>query len=272
MGDQRDAKPGAPADEELRLNSLFPAAATASVPEIVAGLGLWERSPSPSERPYVALNMISSADGRATVSGRSGPLSDTADRKLFHGLRTAVDAVLVGAHTVRVERYGRLIPAQERRELRRARGLEEEPLACVVSASLAFGPDIPLFSEPAARVAILTPSTASLPALPAQVEYVRAEVDGHLDLAAALAELKARFGVGSVLCEGGPHLACELVRAGLVDELFLSLSPTLAGGDPAAAPALRILSGVELDPPVKLELHGVLQSDSSLFLRYGVGA
>lgn len=272
MGDQRDAKPGVPAAEEPRLNSLFPAAAAATVPEIMAGLALWERSPSPSERPYVALNMISSADGRATVSGRSGPLSDTADRKLFHGLRTAVDAVLVGAHTVRVERYGRLIPARENRELRRSRGLQEEPLACVISASLAFGPDIPLFSEPAARIAILTPSSASLPEPSAHVEYVRTADDGRLDLAAALVELKTRFGVGSVLCEGGPHLACELVRAGLVDELFLSLSPTLAGGDPTAAPALRILAGGELDPPVGLELRSVLQSDSSLFLRYGVGA
>jgi hypothetical protein len=57
-----------------------------------------------------------------------------------------------------------------------------------------------------------------------------------------------------------------------VDELFLSLSPTLAGGDPSAAPALRILAGVEIEPPVRLELLGVLRSESSLFLRYGVGA
>jgi riboflavin biosynthesis pyrimidine reductase len=75
-----------------------------------------------------------------------------------------------------------------------------------------------------------------------------------------------------VLCEGGPHLARQLLGAGLVDELFLSLSPMLAGGEPAGGEALRILAGTELEPPVGLELLDVLSSDSYLFLRYGVSA
>ncbi len=76
----------------------------------------------------------------------------------------------------------------------------------------------------------------------------------------------------SILCEGGPHLACQLLAAGLIDELFLSLSPLLAGGEPSAGEALRILAGGELEPPVELELLAVLHSDSGLFLRYGVSA
>jgi len=259
-------------DAPLRLERLLPPAGPATIPEIVQELGLWERAPSPSRRPRVMLNMISSVDGRATLSGRSGPLSDTADRKLFHGLRTAVDAVLVGASTVRVERYGRLIPEQARRDLRRARGLPEEPLACIASSSLALGEDIPLLGEPTARVAILTPSAASLPEVPAHVDYIRAGSERRLDLREALTEVGERFGVQSVLCEGGPHLASELLHAGLVDELFLSLSPALAGGDPPTAPALRILAGVEVEPPVEIVLLGVLRGGSSLFLRYGVGA
>jgi riboflavin biosynthesis pyrimidine reductase len=136
--------------------------------------------------------------------------------------------------------------------------------------------DIPLLAEPAARVVILTPSSASLPAGAAQaeVDYIRAAHDGQLDLTAALAELRARFGVRTLLCEGGPHLNAQLLRAGLVDELFLSLSPLLAGGDPDRNPAhpeaLRILAGPELSPPVALQLRGVLEHDSGLFLRYGV--
>jgi riboflavin biosynthesis pyrimidine reductase len=218
------------------------------------------------------LNMVSSADGRATLQGRSGPLSDSPDRQLFHGLRSAVDAVLVGASTVRVERYGRLIPDEASRRLRRSRGLQEEPLACIVSASLDLGHDAPLLLEPAARVAVLTPSAASLPELPARVDYIRAERSGALDLPTALAEVRERFAVESMLCEGGPHLACQLLAAGLVQELFLSVSPTLAGGEPSGRQALRILAGEELEPPVELELLAVLQSDSSLFLRYGVSA
>ncbi len=91
---------------------------------------------------------------------------------------------------------------------------------------------------------ILTPSTASLPGVAAHVDYVRAGSDGRLDLPAALAELRERFAVRTLLCEGGPHLNTQLLLSGLVDELFLSLSPTLAGGDPAATGgALRILAG-----------------------------
>src|SRR5205823_7185194 len=86
-----------------------------------------------------------------------------------------------------------------------------------------------------ARVVILTPSEATLPAQAAAVEYVRASRDGSLDLAQALEVLRERFGVRTLLCEGGPHLNSHLLLAGVVDELFLSLAPMLAG-DPPAAP------------------------------------
>ncbi len=222
-------------------------------------------------RPRVILNMACTADGRATVGGRSGPIGDRADRELFHALRTAVDAVLVGAGTVRAERYRRLVRDETHRRLRRARGLAEEPLACIVSAGLSLSPEIPLLADPAARIAVLTPSPeGELPGSASPVEYVRAARDGLLDLPTALAELHTRLGVRSVLCEGGPRLNGQLFAAGLVDELFLSLAPKLAGGaDPGAS--LRIVCGPELDPPVKLELLGVLESQSHLLLRYRVG-
>ncbi len=73
-----------------------------------------------------------------------------------------------------------------------------------------------------------------------------------------------------MLCEGGPHLARELLAAGLLDEIFLTVSPLLAGGEPSAGEALRILAGAELDPPVGLELLGAMRAASYLFLRYAV--
>ncbi len=258
--------------QPLRLKRLLPPGDPATVAEIVEELGLWDRPLPTPDRARVMLNMISTADGRASVGGRSGPISDRADRKLFHGLRAAVDAVLVGAGTVRTERYGRIIPDASRRQERRRRGLSEEPLACIVSGRLALEEDIPLLGEPSARVVVLTASAASLPASAAHVDYVRAARDGALDLPAALAELRERFAVHSLLCEGGPHLACQLLAAGLVDELFLSLAPLLAGGEPSGGQALRILAGDELDPPVELELLGALRGGSHLFLRYGVSA
>jgi riboflavin biosynthesis pyrimidine reductase len=152
------------------------------------------------------------------------------------------------------------------------RGLSEEPLACIVSGRLSLPPDTPLLREPAARLVIVTPSAASLPASEAKVDYVRAAHDGRLDLPAALIELRERFAVRTLLCEGGPHLNSELLLAGLVDELFLSLSPKLAGGEEATGEALRILAGAEFLQSVELELLSVLENDSHLFLRYGVRA
>jgi riboflavin-specific deaminase-like protein len=283
-----------PASKPLTLSRLLPPAPPASVPEIVEGLGFHVSSPRahasragipdaqdispgvpviPPDRPYVALNMVSTIDGRATVAGRSGPIGNRADRELFHGLRAAVDAVMAGAGTVRVERYGRIVPDPSRRRLRLERGLSEEPLACIVSGRLDLPPDLPLLAEPAARVAIVTPSATSLAESAARVEYVRAGRDGRLDLALAMAELRERFQVRTLLCEGGPHLNSHLFAAGLVDELFLSLSPKLAGGDLSAGETpLRILSGMELEPLVELQLLSVLESDedSHLFLRYRV--
>jgi riboflavin biosynthesis pyrimidine reductase len=252
------------------LKRLLPAGPPSSVEQIVTELGLWERPQAVVDRPRVVLNMVSTVDGRATVDGRSGAIGDAVDRALFHGLRSAVDAVLVGAGTVRAERYGRIVRDAGQRAQRLERGLSEEPLACIVSAHLALSADIPLLAAPEARVVIMTPSTASLPVSAAQVDYIRAERDGRLDLAAALAELHARFSVDTLLCEGGPHLIYQLLAGGLADELLLTLSPRLAGEPPGGA--LRILAGGELRPPLELELLGVLSSDSSLFLRYGVPA
>jgi len=238
---------------------------------MVAALGMWEPPSGAQEgvRPRVLLNMVSSADGRATLDGRSAPLSGPADREIFHALRAPIDAVLVGAGTVRAERYRRIIRDDPERRLRRERGLAEEPLACIASGSLALEPDIPLLSDPTSRVVILTASDGELAPAAAEVRYIRARRDGHLDLSAALEELHRSFGVRRLLCEGGPHLAADLFAAGLVDELFLSLSPKLAGELPGGG-GMRILAGVALDPPVELQLLGVLESDSHLFLRYGV--
>ncbi len=259
----------------IELNRLLAPGDPATVREIVTGLGLRERAADAltsagRRRPYVLLNMVATLDGRATLAGRSGPISDAADRALFHGLRSVVDAVMVGAGTVRAERYGPIVRDSDTRRARREHGLREQPLACVVSAGLGFPPDLPLLRDPDSEVAFLTPSPASLPATAARVDYVRARrEDGALDLPVALGELHDRLHVRTLLCEGGPHLNGELLAAGLADELFLSVSPMLAGEDPTdERPPLRILAGSDFDPPLALELLSVLEHDSHLFLRY----
>ncbi|MGA2319328.1 MAG: dihydrofolate reductase family protein [Solirubrobacteraceae bacterium] len=268
MAERADSSARPAESEPLRLRRLLEPGRPATVAEILEGMGT--RDVGAAGRPHLILNMVSTADGRATLGGRSGPISNRADRELFHGLRASVDAVMVGAGTVRAERYGRLIRERQSRRLRRERGLCGEPLACIVSGSLSLPADLPLLREPEARVVIVTSSQASLAGNAAKLDYVRAAREGQLDLPAAMRELSERLRVRTLLCEGGPHLNAQLLAAGLVDELFLSLSPKLAGGDPATGEGLRILAGEELDPPLELELVWVLEQDSHLFLRYRV--
>jgi riboflavin-specific deaminase-like protein len=277
----------------INLNRLLPPGDPVSAQEIAMGLGLHTRTEglrgraptgvgeARSAHPYVVLNMVSTLDGHATLDGRSGPISDSADRELFHSLRSVVDAVMAGAGTMRAERYGPIVPDADRRRARTRLGLKERPLACVVSGSLALPPDLPLLADPDSPVAIVTPSDKRLAETAARVEYVRARTDaGALDLGAALAELQDRLHVRTLLCEGGPHLNWHLLSAGLVDELFLSISPLLSGGrsvterDVGAGgeTALGILAGVELRPPLQLKLLSVFEHDSRLFLRYLVRA
>jgi riboflavin-specific deaminase-like protein len=263
------SQPPAPS-QPILLERLLPPGEPALAEEIVVGLRLEDRSAVPGGLPYLMLNMVSTVDGRASIGGRSGPLGGDADRELFHALRRAVDAVMVGAGTARSERYGRVIRDPARRRERHERGLPAEPLACIVSGRLSLPADLPLLADPAARVVIVTSSPASLPGTRAQVDYLRSGREGRVDLAAALAELRERYAVRTLLCEGGPHLNSQLLLVGLVDELFLSLSPMLAGGDSSPQEELRILAGVELEPAVELDLRGALRSGSELFLRYAV--
>jgi riboflavin-specific deaminase-like protein len=270
VDEQADTNRRETESEPVVLRRLLPPGDPVTVAEIVENLASHEPADAPAQRPYLVLNMVSTADGRASIGGRSGPIGNRADRELFHGLRSVVDAVMAGAGTVRAERYGRIVPDESRRRARLARGLSAEPLACIVSGRLELPADLPLLAEPAARVAILTQSAASIPEHAAHVDYIRTAREGTLDLETALAELHERFAVRTLLCEGGPHLNAQLLAAGLVDELFLCVAPLLAGGDPVAGETLRILAGIDLDPPVELRLIGALESDSHLFLRYAL--
>ena len=258
-----------PGEQEALLDQLDGSGGRLSAVELTERLGLWERPSEPPSRPLVRLNMIATADGRATLAGKSGPISSAADRQLFQALRATADAVLVGAGTVRTERYGRLLRDASLRELRERHGLSAEPLACIVSGRLMLPEDIPLLRRPEAHVVLLTASEASLPEPGAELDYVRTP-GPQLDLPAALGELTSRFAVTSVVCEGGPHLAWQLLDAGVVDEIFLTVAPLLAGGEPSGGEALRILAGGELDPLPRLDLLSALRSGSYLFLRYAV--
>jgi riboflavin-specific deaminase-like protein len=245
--------------------SLIPAAGTVQADPVIAALAL---APVPAERPYTLVNFVSSVDGRAAFHGRSRAFSDPGDRAIFHALRERVDAVLVGASTLRAEDYGRIIPDPDRRARRVAAGRPAEPLAVTITRSGEVPLDAPLFAEPAARVVVFSGPELDVRSVAADVRVLPlgAEVDGDGGLHAAMATLCHDHGVESLLCEGGPHLFGALLRAGLVDELFLTLAAKLAGGDSGPS----ITAGSPLSELAQLELAGLLASGPTLYLRYAV--
>jgi riboflavin-specific deaminase-like protein len=245
-----------------RLRRLLPGPEESLTPrDALAGVALGDRAPE--DRPYVAVNFVSSVDGRAAFEGRSGALGDEADRELFLALREQVDAVMAGTGTLRAERYGPLVRDPDRQAAREAAGLSAQPLAVVVSRSLHIPTDIPLFQDPDCGIVVYTAADADLPDCPANVELVRLD-PAEMTMTAALRHLHAEHGVRSLLCEGGPTVFGALVHERLADELFLTLSPKLAGGtDP-----LTILQGPPMPEPAELELAWLLEAGGALFLRY----
>ena len=242
------------------MRRLLPDPGPTDVPGQVRELDLV--SSSPADRPYVVTNFALTVDGRATLHGRSGPIGTETDTEFLVCLRTRVDAVMIGAGTMRAERYGRPVADPGKRGRRERRGLSQDPLLVIISGRLDIPWDAPVFADGGARVLIFTTTNAEPPATEAQVRVVRHE--GTVDLREALGHLRRERGVRALLCEGGPRLHAQLIDAGLVDELFITRAPKLGGGD---GPGLAV-DLPELERP--LELVWLLDDGGELFARYRV--
>ena len=240
----------------IRFDRLLPPGEPVDVDGLLAGLRPWERPQG--DRPLVMVNMVATVDGLITIGGRAGPIGGPGDHAVFHGLRTVVDAVLVGTGTLRVERYGRMVRSEERRARRAQLGLAEDPIALLITRSGDLPWDAPLFAAPEQHVVIAGPCAP--PVVAARVDVIDAE--GPAD---ALRQARERFGVRAVLCEGGPRLNRGLLAENVLDELFLTVSPKLAVED-----ALRIVVGDPLLAPVGMRLLSVAHHDGELYLRYAL--
>jgi riboflavin-specific deaminase-like protein len=243
----------------VRFRRLLPAGEPVDAGGLLDGLDPGLRAPA--GRPHLALNMIATLDGRGALDGRTGGLGNAGDREVFHRLRAQADAVMAGANTIRDERYGPIVRDPELVALREGRGEPAQPLAVTVSRSLDFDPTLRLLADPGSHVVVLTPSDGALPPCAARVSYLRGS-----SLTELLGDLRREFGVRSVVCEGGPALNAELLAAGLVDELFLSISPIVLGG---RAP-LTIVDGAPA--LTRFELVWLLEHASLLQARYRVVA
>lgn len=248
---------------ETPIDRLFPTVGTTSVAAEASAYDPTERVPE--DRPFVAVNFATTLDGRAAIGGRSGPIGSRVDSALLMRLRTRFDAVMVGAGTVRAERYGRIVPSPEQRDDRKRQGLASDPLAIIFSKELDLPWDAPIFTCGAGEVLILTVTDREPPETATPIQVARFEGE-RVDEAVAMSMLRRERGIRTVLCEGGPDLHAELQAAGLVDDLFLTFGPRVSGnGSPG------ILEG-RLPEVREAKLVSVLSSGSELMTRYEMGA
>jgi riboflavin biosynthesis pyrimidine reductase len=248
------------------------------VPDALAGLyggaiGL--------DEPCVVANFVESLDGVVAVPrlARSHALlgdGSDADRFVLALVRACSDAVVVGSGTLLSSpkgtwRVDRAYPpaAEALLELRARRGRPEQPLLAVVTTGASLDPAHPVLESGALVLTTEVAAPALRASVPEATEVVAVNGGDTVDLAAAVEVLRTR-GCSVILSEAGPSMFGSLLAARLVDELFLTVSPLLAGR--AAAARLGLVEGVELLPQTRVagRLRSVRTHGSHLFLRYGL--
>ena len=218
------------------------------------------RYPALEGRGWLRTNFVMSLDGSVQgPDGRSGTLGTESDQRVFALQRALADAILVGANTVRLEGYRAVDLEPWQLAIREQEGLAPYPALVIISASADLDPAI---ATPAEGVggAVMIITTAGKTA--DDLEPLRSagitvlEADGTtLDLAQIVDQL-AGSGFPRLLCEGGPRLHNELLAAGVVDEVLLTLAPVVVGGQ-----GLRSTSGAALSVPSSFRLQRVLYAD-----------
>ena len=208
------------------------------------------------ERPYLALNMVATVDGRAALNGSAVGIGSAIDHRLLFELRAEADVVLHGAGTVRADPLSARVP-RDLVDQRLARGQTPQPLGAIITRSGNLPRQHPYYESPT----VIYVTTGSVP-----VDAPLVEISRVGSVEAAVRDL-GRRGVRRVLCEGGPTLNAALFEAGLVDEVFLTIAPKLIGGqDP-----LTIVKGGTFGT-IPLTLRSLVEIEGELFLRYAVGS
>lgn len=225
----------------------------------------YDYPPLAGGRWWLRTNMVASVDGSATGSdGLTGTLATPPDRPVFHHLRGLSDAIIVGAGTARDEDYGPPVVDDDVRGRREAAGQAPRPLMVVVTRSLSLEPDARLFSGPD-RVTVVTSRAADwnrVERLGEVADVVRTGEE-QVDLPELLG-LLADQGVRRLLCEGGPSLLADMLAAGVLDEVCLTVVPVLTGGQ-----GRRITGGSALDPaPGFSPAFLALADDGTLLTRW----
>ena len=227
--------------------------------------------PSGTWRPYTAIQMVMTVDGAITgPTADYWPISLDADQRTFRRFRIHFDAVLHGAQTLgmRIDRY--MWSAELQRE-RRRRGLDSPPLFIVVSNSGQIDPNDRVFQRRSYPIppVVVVPETADVtPGLAEVAEIVRVGAES-VDLNGLMRYLAAERGVRRLVCEGGAILNYHMLTAGLVDEFFITVTPSIIG-EPRPRTAVEGATSLPSDQLQRLKLISTVTRDGEVFLRYTV--
>jgi riboflavin-specific deaminase-like protein len=217
--------------------------------------------------------MAMTADGKtATANRQCSSFSSGRDRAHLLQLRAQADAVMAGARTVDLNPVTLGPGAAKYRRRRVKRGLAEYNLRVIVSGGGTVSPQAVVFRKRFSPILILTTRRAGpsrLRRLWELADAVKVCGTNEVDFHRALRWLRTKWGVRRLLCEGGGELNAALFRAGLVDELHLTVCPRIFGG--AAAPTIADGLGARtLGQAAQLELHSAKRAGAELFLVYRV--
>lgn len=229
--------------------------------------------PEAGRRPFVFLNVATTADGKlAPAHRRFVPFSSRRDQVLLHELRTRADAVMAGARTVDSVAVTMGPGAKRYRDQRIQNGLAEYNLRVIVSGEGTINPRAEIFRHTFSPIIVLTTGRARLSQrrrLQALGAVVHTCGERAIDFSSALRWLRREWNVQRLLCEGGGEINAALLRAGLVDEIYLTLCPKIFGG--RNAPTLADGLGIQkLHDAASLKLKSSRRFGDELFLAYEV--
>jgi riboflavin-specific deaminase-like protein len=226
-----------------------------------------------SSLPFVLVNMAMTADGKIATANRAiSSFGSRRDREHLLELRATADAVMAGARTVDSAKINLGPGPAKYRRLRINRGLDEYNLRVIISGSGSLNPEAEVFQRRFSPIIILTTRRAGergLKKLRALADDLIVCGEREIDFQTALKWLREKWEIKRLLCEGGGELNGALFRAGLVDELHLTICPKMFGG--REAPTIVEGSGIpKLADATQLKLKSMRRIGSELFLVYDV--
>jgi len=224
-----------------------------------------------SSRPFVRLNAAITADGKIAPANRVFvPFGSRRDHDLLFRLRAQSDAVMAGARTVDLYPTTLGPGSKKYRILRLRKGLPEYNLRIVVSGSGTLDPKAEIFKKRHSPIILLT--SEKIPAK--KLKLLRSLADdvgvfgkNELDFPTAMRWLRSKWKIKTLVCEGGGALNDAMLRARVVDEVYLTICPLILGG--RAAPTLADGIGFEsLAKAARLKLKSFRRIKDELFLVY----